>query len=68
MFKKSKIVFKKYYSDDPVFKGRYDKLVNYILNDEFKKAVVESRKIAKYQDNMNHKPSLIKRIKNKISR
>ncbi|WP_303247757.1 glycosyltransferase family 2 protein [uncultured Methanobrevibacter sp.] len=68
LFKKSQIVFKKYYSDDPVFKGRYDKLVNYILNDEFKKAVIESRKIAKYQDNMNHKPSLIKRIINKISR
>lgn len=68
LFKKSQIVFKKYYCEDPYFKGNYNNLVEYILNGDFWDAVAESREIAKYQDNMNHKPSLLKRIKNKISR
>ncbi|MDO5848651.1 MAG: glycosyltransferase family 2 protein [Methanobrevibacter sp.] len=68
LFKRAQIIFKKYYREDPYFKGKYNKLVKYILNGDFDQAVAESREIAKNQDNMNHRKGLFKRIKNKFSR
>ncbi len=60
-------IFKMYYTQDPYFKKRYNKLVSYILNKEFDKAVVEADKLEKTQENMNHR-SFISRLKNKLRR
>lgn len=67
LFIKSHDIFEKYYSPDPFFKKRYDKLVDSILNNEYDTAVIESNKLEKIQKNMNDK-SLISRIKNKLVR
>lgn len=68
LFEKAQPVFEKYYTEDTYFKGRYNELVNFILNSDFMEAVAESKRISKKQENINNKPSLIKRIKNKIYR
>ena len=67
LFIRSHNIFEKYYSPDPFFKKRYDKLVDLILNDKYDDAVVESRRLEKIQENMNNR-SLISRIKNKLVR
>lgn len=67
LFVKSWDIFDKYYSKDPYFKNRYDKLVKLILDRDFDGAVVESNKLAKTQGNMNDR-SIFSRIKNKLAR
>ena len=67
LFIKSHEIFNKYYSEDPYFKKRYDKLVDLILNQKFDDAVVESNRLEKKQENMNDR-SLFSRIKNKLVR
>ena len=65
LFIKSYDIFNKYYSEDPFFKKRYNKLVDLILNKKFDDAVLESNKLGKTQENMNNR-SFISRIKNKL--
>lgn len=65
LFIKSYVIFNKYYSEDPFFKKRYDKLVDLILSKKFDAAVVESNKLEKTQENMNNR-SFISKIKNKL--
>ncbi len=67
LFIKSHDIFNKYYSEDPYFKKRYDKLVDLILNQKFDDAVIESNRLEKKQENMNDR-SLFSRIKNKLVR
>ena len=67
LFIKSHEIFNKYYSEDPYFKKRYDKLVDLILNQKFDDAVIESNRLEKKQENMNDR-SLFSRIKNKLVR
>lgn len=67
LFIKSHDIFNKYYSDDPYFKKRYDKLVDLILNQKFDDAVIESNRLEKKEKNMNDR-SLFSRIKNKLVR
>lgn len=67
LFIKSHNIFEKYYSPDPFFKKRYDKLVRLILNNKYDDAVKESQRLEKIQKNMN-KRSLLSRIKNKLVR
>ncbi|WP_407378859.1 glycosyltransferase family 2 protein [Methanobrevibacter sp.] len=67
LFIKSRNIFTKYYSEDPYFKKRYNKLVELILNQEFDEAVLESNRLGKIQKNMNDR-SLFSRIKNKLGR
>ena len=65
LFIKSYDIFNKYYSEDPFFKKRYNRLVDLILNKKFDDAVLESNKLGKTQENMNNR-SFISRIKNKL--
>ena len=65
LFIKSHDIFNKYYSEDPFFKKRYDKLVDLILNEKFDEAVLESNKLEKTQENMNNR-SFISKIKSKL--
>ncbi|MBO5152415.1 MAG: glycosyltransferase [Methanobrevibacter sp.] len=65
LFIKSRDIFSKYYTEDPYFKKRYNKLVELILNQKFDEAVLESNKLSKTQKNMNDR-SLFSRIKNKL--
>ena len=65
LFIKSYDIFNKYYSEDPFFKKRYDKLVDLILSKKFDAAVAESNKLGKNQENMNNR-SFISKIKNKL--
>ena len=67
LFIKSHDIFNKYYSEDPYFKKRYDKLVDLILNQKFDDAVIESNRLEKKEKNMNDR-SLFSRIKNKLVR
>ena len=67
LFIKSYDIFNKYYSEDPYFKKRYDKLVDLILNQKFDDAVIESNRLEKKEKNMNDR-SLFSRIKNKLVR
>ena len=67
LFINSYDIFNKYYSEDPYFKKRYDKLVDLILNQKFDDAVIESNRLEKKQENMNDR-SLFSRIKNKLVR
>lgn len=67
LFTKSYDIFNKYYSKDPYFKDRYDKLVELILNKNFDEAVLESNRLEKIQENMNNR-SLFSKIKNKLVR
>ncbi len=67
LFIRSHVIFKKYYSEDSYFKKRYNKLVSYILNNDFDKAVIEANKLEKTQENMNNR-SFITRLKNKLRR
>jgi glycosyltransferase involved in cell wall biosynthesis len=67
LFTKSYDIFNKYYSNDPYFKNRYDKLVELILNKNFDEAVLESNRLEKIQENMNNR-SLFSKIKNKLVR
>ena len=67
LFAQSYDIFKMYYSEDPYFKKRYNKIVNYILNKDFGNAVIEANKLEKTQKNMNDK-SFISRLKNKLRR
>lgn len=67
LFIKSHDIFEKYYSPDPFFKKRYDKLVELILSNEFDDAVAESNRLEKIQENMNNR-TLLSRIKNKLVR
>lgn len=67
LFAKSYDIFNKYYSNDPYFKKRYDKLVKLILNKDFEEAVLESNRLEKIQENMNNR-SLFSKIKNKLVR
>ena len=67
LFVKSHDIFDKYYSKDPYFKDRYDKLVELILNKQFDEAVLESNRLEKIQENMNDR-GIFSRIKNKLSR
>ncbi|MEE0024624.1 glycosyltransferase family 2 protein [Methanobrevibacter sp.] len=67
LFIKSHDIFEKYYSSDPFFKKRYDKLVDLILNNKFDEAVIESNRLEKIQKNMNNR-SLLSKIKNKLVR
>jgi poly(ribitol-phosphate) beta-N-acetylglucosaminyltransferase len=60
-------IFKMYYTPDPYFKKRYNKLVDYILNKDFDKAVIEVNKLEKTQKNMNNR-SFLSRLKNKLGR
>ena len=68
LFNKAHIIFKKYYTEDPYFKGNYKNLVQYIINGKFKLAVDESYRIASFQENINEETSFLKKIKNKILR
>ena len=65
LFIKSRDIFSKYYTEDPYFKKRYNKLVELILNQKFDEAVLESNELSKTQRNMNDR-SLFSRIKNKL--
>ena len=65
LFIKSHDIFDKYYSEDPFFKKRYDKLVDLILNEKYDEAVLESNRLEKTQENMNNR-SFISKIKNKL--
>ena len=65
LFEKSFDIFDKYYSDDPFFKKRYNKLVKYILNKEFDKAVLESNILETTQENFNN-TSIFSKIKRKL--
>lgn len=67
LFIKSYDIFDKYYSKDPYFKDRYDKLVELILSKKFDEAVLESNRLEKIQENMNDR-GIFSRIKNKLSR
>ena len=67
LFEKSFEIFQKYYTPDPYFKKRYNKLVKYILNKEFDKAVSQSNKLKLKQKNMNDK-SLISKLIGKVVR
>jgi glycosyltransferase involved in cell wall biosynthesis len=67
LFIKSHDIFDKYYSPDPFFKKRYDKLVDLILNNKFDDAVIESNRLEKIQENMNNR-TLLSKIKNKLVR
>ena len=67
LFVKAYDIFNDYYSEDPYFKKRYDKLVDLILNKQFDEAVLESNRLNKIQENMNNR-SLFSRIKNKLVR
>ncbi|MCR5025932.1 MAG: glycosyltransferase [Methanobrevibacter sp.] len=67
LFIKAYDIFNKYYSKDPYFKNRYDKLVNCILNKQFDEAVLESNRLEKVQGNMNDR-HIFSRLKNKLSR
>ena len=67
LFEKSWDIFDRYYSKDPYFKGRYDRLVKLILEKNFDEAVEESNRLAKTQKNMNDR-SIFSRIKNKLAR
>ena len=67
LFVQSYDIFKMYYSEDPYFKKRYNKLVSYILNKEFDNAVTEANKLEKTQENMNNR-SFLSRLKNKLRR
>ena len=67
LFIQSYDIFKMYYSEDLYFKKRYNKLVSYILNKDFDKAVIEANKLEKTQENMNNR-SFISRLKNKLRR
>ena len=67
LFVKSYDVFNKYYSPDPYFKKRYDKLVDLILSKKFDEAVSESNRLEKSQINMNDN-SLVSKLKNKFRR
>ena len=60
-------IFKMYYTPDPYFKKRYNKLVDYILNKDFDRAVIEVNKLEKTQKNMNDR-SFLSRLKNKLGR
>jgi glycosyltransferase involved in cell wall biosynthesis len=76
LFKKASNLYKKRYVDDPYFKGRYNKLVNYILNNQFDQAVNESIKLQSIEENMNVKlvneikenNKLINKTKNKFKK
>lgn len=67
LFIKAYDIFNKYYSKDPFFKDRYDKLVKLILNKEFDEAVLESNRLEKIQENMNDR-GVFSRLKNKLRR
>ena len=67
LFIKSHDIFNKYYSNDPFFKNRYDKLVKLILEKQFDEAVLESNRLEKIQENMNNR-SIFSRLKNKLGR
>ena len=60
LFTKAYDIFKKYYSEDSYFKGKYNSVAKCILERNFNKAVVQSFKIEKH--------SLISKIKNKLRR
>jgi glycosyltransferase involved in cell wall biosynthesis len=53
LFKKSISLYNDYYIEDPYFKGRYKKLVNYIKNNDLDLAIQEINKIKKSQKNIN---------------
>lgn len=67
LFIKSYDIFNKYYSEDPYFRKRYNKLVDLILTKQFDDAVLESNRLEKTQENMNNR-SVFSRIKNKLVR
>ena len=67
LFIKSWDIFDRYYSKDPYFKSRYDKLVKLILDKKFDEAVIESNRLTKTQENMNDR-SIFSRIKNRLAR
>ena len=67
LFVKSHEIFDKYYSNDPYFKDRYNKLVELILDKQFDEAVIESNRLEKIQDNMNDR-GIFSRLKSKLSR
>ena len=67
LFIKSYDIFNKYYSKDPFFKDRYDKLVEFILTKQFDEAVLESNRLEKIQENMNDR-GFFSKLKNKLSR
>ena len=58
LFEKSWPIFDKYYTEDLYFKGKYNKIINAILDNKFEKAVKESNKV----ENISNK------IFNKIKR
>lgn len=67
LFVKSHEIFDKYYSNDPYFKDRYNKLVELILDKQFDEAVIESNRLEKIQENMNDR-GIFSRLKSKLSR
>lgn len=67
LFIKSYDIFNKYYSEDPYFRKRYNKLIDLILTKQFDDAVLESNRLEKTQENMNNR-SVFSRIKNKLVR
>ncbi len=67
LFTKAHSIFIKYYSNDPYFKKRYDKLANLILDGKFDEAVLESNKLKRFQINMNN-TGFVSRLKNKLKR
>ena len=67
LFIRSYDIFSKYYSKDPYFRNRYDKLVELILNKNFKDAVLESKRLKRVQENMND-AGIFSKIKNKLGR
>lgn len=67
LFVKSHDIFDKYYSNDPYFKDRYNKLVELILDKQFDEAVIESNRLEKIQENMNDR-GIFSRLKSKLSR
>lgn len=55
LFKKAYPVFDKYYSEDKYFNGKYDKVIEYILAEDFEKAVSYSFKVNKFSNKLMRK-------------
>ena len=53
LYQKATPLYKKRYIDDPYFKGKYNKLVKHIQNEEYDKALEETEKIKETETNMN---------------
>ena len=64
---KSSNIFKKYYTEDPYFQGKYVNLANYIINEDFSRAILEANKLEEDINSKSYK-KILRKLKGKFLR